>query len=293
MARTHILSEIPPLSDKDCFYMIDRHKDRFTFPIHRHSEYELNLVSNCKGARRIVGDSIEVLGDFDLVLVGNNIEHAWEQHTCHTGNIREVTIQFAPDLLSKTLLEKNQFESIRKLLEASYKGVVFTPECIMKVYGRIIGISDIENGFYRVMELISILYELSAPGNYRSLASSTFANAKSVGHSRRVRMVHEYINANYRGEIRLSQLADIAGMTPTAFSRFFKIRTGISVSDYIIDVRLGHATRNLVDSSSPISEICFECGFNNVSNFNRIFRKKKGCSPKEFRETYHQNKVLS
>lgn len=293
MARTQILSEIPPLSEKDCFYLIDRYKDRFTFPIHRHSEFELNLISNGRGARRIVGDSIEELDDLDLVLVGNGIEHTWEQHSCNTRNIREVTIQFANDMFSEKMLAKNQFESIRRMLQASAKGVCFTPECAMKVYGRIIAIPEIENGFYRVMELLSILYELSAPGNYRTLASSSFANAGTVGNSRRVHLVQEYINSNYKGEIRLASLASIAGMTPTAFSRFFKMRTGSSVSDYIIDVRLGHATRSLVDSSLPISEICFDCGFNNVSNFNRIFRKKKGCSPKEFRETYHQHKILS
>lgn len=272
--------------------MIDRLKDRFAFPIHRHDEYELNLVSNCVGARRIVGDSIEELQDFDLVLVGNGIEHAWEQHHCRSGNIREVTIQFAPDMFGPEMLAKTQFDSIRRLLEASAKGVVFNRDVIMKVYGRITGISAIDNGFYRVMELVSILYELSDPQCYRMLASSSFANVEPEASSHRVTSVKEYIKNNYRKEVRLSELAAIAGMTPTAFSRFFKMRTGNSVSDYIIAVRLGHATRSLVDSSSAISEICFDCGFNNISNFNRIFRKKKGCSPKEFREAYHQSKIL-
>ena len=77
-----IITEITPLSEKDCFYLIDRYKDRFTYPIHRHEEYELNFVSNCDGARRVVGDSIETLGMYDLVLIGNGIEHGWEQHSC-------------------------------------------------------------------------------------------------------------------------------------------------------------------------------------------------------------------
>ena len=79
-------------------------------------------------------------------------------------------------------------------------------------------------------------------------------------------------------------------MTPVSFSRFFKLRTGKSLSDYIIDIRLGHATRQLVDSTKTVAEICYECGFNNLSNFNRIFKKKKGCSPKEFREIYYKKK---
>ena len=81
-------------------------------------------------------------------------------------------------------------------------------------------------------------------------------------------------------------------MTPTAFSRFFKLRTGRSISDYLIDIRLGHATRALVDSTMSVAEICYSCGFNNISNFNRIFKKKKGSSPKVFRDIYQHHKTL-
>ena len=110
--------------------------------------------------------------------------------------------------------------------------------------------------------------------------------------SRRVQKVEEYINLHYTEEIRLSQLAELTDMTSVSFSRFFKLRTGKSLSDYIIDIRLGHATRQLVDSTKTVAEICYECGFNNLSNFNRIFKKKKGCSPKEFREIYYKKKIF-
>ena len=93
-------------------------------------------------------------------------------------------------------------------------------------------------------------------------------------------------------EIRLAQLAEIAGMSPSAFSRFFKLHTGRNLSDYIIDIRLGYAARKLVDTNHSISEISFECGFNNLSNFNRIFKRKKGYSPSEFRENYHKTRVI-
>ena len=104
--------------------------------------------------------------------------------------------------------------------------------------------------------------------------------------------VEEYIDNNYSSEIRLQTLSDMVGMTPTAFSRFFKLRTGKTISDYIIDIRLGVASRKLVDSTMSVAEICYDCGFNNVSNFNRIFKRKKGCSPKLFRENYRKNKVV-
>ena len=93
-------------------------------------------------------------------------------------------------------------------------------------------------------------------------------------------------------DIRLASLADMVGMTPVSFSRFFRLRTGKTLSDYIIDIRLGFATRMLVDSTRTIAEVCYDCGFNNLSNFNRMFKRKKGCSPKEFRENYRKKKLV-
>ena len=87
-------------------------------------------------------------------------------------------------------------------------------------------------------------------------------------------------------------MADLVGMTPSSLSRFFKFRAGKTVSEYIIDIRLGCASRLLVDTTNSITEICYDCGFNNLSNFNRIFKKKKGCTPKEFRENFRKTKVI-
>lgn len=287
-----IITEITPLSEKDCFYLIDRYKDRFTYPIHRHEEYELNFVSNCDGARRVVGDSIERLGMYDLVLIGNGIEHGWEQHECMSDKIREITIQFSSDLFGSSFLAKTQLSSIRRMLDLSSNGIAFTVESIMKVYHKLDNLTKIESGFYRMLELMSILYELAEGGHCRKLSSSSFASLKPTGDSRRVQKVQDHINKHYKEDIRLNDLADLVGMTPTAFSRFFKLRTGRSISDYVIDIRLGHASRQLVDSTTSVAEICYECGFNNVSNFNRIFKKKKGNSPKVFREIYQHHKML-
>jgi AraC-like DNA-binding protein len=110
--------------------------------------------------------------------------------------------------------------------------------------------------------------------------------------SRRVLKVKDYISKNYMNEIRLTDVASLAGMSPSAFSRFFKLHTGRNLSDYIIDMRLGYASRMLVDSTHSIAEIGYGCGFNNLSNFNRIFKKKKGCSPSEFRENYHKTRII-
>lgn len=288
----NIITEITPLSEKDCFYLIDRIKDEFSFPIHRHMEYELNFVLNCKGARRVVGDSIETLDDFDLVLIGHNLEHAWEQHDCVSQQIREITIQFSNDLFGDVMLGKNQLSSIREMLQRSSNGLAFGKTTIMKVFNRLDRLSKEDSGFHRLLHLMEILYDLSVSDECRELSSSSFAKVHHANDSRRVRKVQEYIAERYRDEIRLADLASLVGMTPTAFSRFFKLRTGRTISDYVIEVRLGQATRLLVDSAMSVAEICYDCGFNNISHFNRIFRRKKGCSPKEFRETYKRHKLL-
>lgn len=287
-----IITEITPLSEKDCYYLVDRYKDRFTFPIHRHKEYELNFLANCNGARRVVGDSVEETGEYDLALLGNGIEHGWEQHNCTNDKIREITIQFSTDLFGESFLAKNQLSGIRKMLDNSAKGIVFSAESIMKVYTRLDELTKIDSGFQGMIALMTILHDLAEDGDYRVLSTSAFAATEPACDSRRVRKVQEHISSNYKEEIRLAELADLVGMTPTSFSRFFKLRTGKSISDYVIDVRLGHATRMLVDSTTSIAEICYDCGFNNISNFNRIFKKKKGNSPKVFREIYQHHKII-
>ena len=289
----YIMREITPLSDRDCFYIADRRKTEFTYPIHCHAEFELNFTEHAAGVRRVVGDSAEVIGDCDLVLItGKELEHVWEQHECTSKEIREITIQFSPDLFFKNFINKNQFDSIRRMLERAQCGLCFPMQAIMKVYNWLDKLASEEQGFYAVIKFLTILYELSLYENTRTLSTSSFAKIGINSDSRRVQKVQNYIDRNYHEEIRLGQLADLVGMTPVSFSRFFKLRTGKNLSEYIIDIRLGHAARLLVDSTMSIAEICFECGFNNLSNFNRLFRKKKSCAPKDFRENYRKKKKL-
>lgn len=106
--QSNIIREITPLSDKDCFYIAERYKTEFTYPIHNHAEFELNFTEKAAGVRRIVGDSAEVISDYDLVLItGKDLEHVWEQHDCHSKEIREITIQFSSDLFFKSFINKN------------------------------------------------------------------------------------------------------------------------------------------------------------------------------------------
>lgn len=288
-----VFREISQLMDKDVLYIAERHKKEFTYPIHNHEVFELNFVEHAPGVRRIVGDSNEVIGEYDLVLITSpDLEHVWEQNECTSEDIREVTVHFVLDFSDRSIFSHNPFNSMKKMMDEARKGLCFPMEAIMKVYTMLDTLSTIQDGFYAFQQFLAILYELSLCPGARTLATNSFAKVDVASDSRRVLKVKSYISENYTRDIRLSELAEIAGMSPSAFSRFFKLHTGRNLTDYIIDMRLGHASRMLVDSTNSVAEICYGSGFNNLSNFNRIFRKKKGCSPSKFRESYHKTRII-
>ena len=294
MNQSKVLHEITPLADHDFMYVADRHKKEFTYPIHCHERFELNFVENATGCRRTVGDSSEVIGQYDLVLITSpDLEHVWEQYECQSEDIHEVTVQFFVDFDDeKSVWQTNPFSPVYKMFMRAKKGLAFPMAAIMQVYPMIIHLSEIKEGFYAARELMTILYELSKQDGARELASSAFAKVEAQSDSRRVLKVKNYIEEHYRDELRLGQLSNMVGMTDSAFSRFFKQRTGKNLNEYIVDVRLGHAARLLVDTTHTVAEICYETGFNTVCNFNRLFKKRKGCNPTEFRDKYRKTKII-
>ena len=293
MIESKVIHEITPLMGKDVLYIAERRKKEFTYPIHNHKVFELNFVEHAPGVRRIVGDSNEVIGEYDLVLITSpDLEHVWEQGTCTSEDIHEITIHFEFDFSETSLFSRNPFSSVSKMMQEARKGLSFPMDAILRVYQQLVSLCTVKDGFYAFQQFMSILYELSKCDGAHTLASSSFAKVEVSSDSRRVQKVKSYIEQNYKKEIRLTTLADIAGMSPSAFSRFFKLHTGRNLSEYIIDQRLGYASRMLVDSTNSVAEISYSCGFNNLSNFNRIFKKRKGCSPSEFRENYHKTRII-
>ena len=286
-----IIKEITPLTPNDCFTMFTRVKKEFNFPLHFHEEFELNLILNAKNAKRIVGDHIETIDDMELVLVGSNLNHAWFTHHCESEEITEVTIQWHHDLFDDKLLRRNQLSIIRQMLERSMKGILFSQETIKTISPRILSLSQ-KNGFDSVMELISILHDLSTSRNMRTLSDSTFNDFHQPSNSRRIEKSFEYMNNNYDKQISLKDIAKLVNMTEVSFSRFIKKRTGSTYINTLNEIRLGHASRMLIDTTHSVAEISFNCGFNNISNFNRLFRKKKNCTPKEFRESFSGSRIF-
>ena len=272
-----VLRESTPITEKDCLYIVERHKSEFLYPLHSHMEFELNFIENGAGVKRVIGDSVEEIGEYELTLVaGEQLEHAWEQGVCTAPDVREITIQFAQDLFDGPGMNKN----------------TFSLKTIMRVYPQLDTLAHETEPFEQYMSFLKMMHELARAEDARVLASSSFARADDNTQSRRIKKVEQYISEHYAEDIRLEDLSALVGMAPSAFSRFFHQRTGRTVVDYITDIRLGNAARLLVDTTQNISEVCYSCGFNNLSNFNRVFKAKRGYTPRDFRTLFKKTKVF-
>ncbi|GGK53570.1 MULTISPECIES: AraC family transcriptional regulator [Flavobacteriaceae] len=276
--------EITPLAPEDSFQVFDRIKDDFDFPIHFHPEYELNFIANGQGVRRIIGDSIEEISELELVLVGPNIEHCWELHNCKNKKIHEITIQFHNDLFDSKMLSRRIFKPIKDMFDRSNYGIVFSKKITLEMKDRIKALSKIDSIDY-LMELISILQDLANSRNQRMLSTYSSQN-KNFENSDKIKIVYDFIQENFHRKILLSEVSEIVNMSSVSFNRFIKKRTGKTFVDYINGTRISYATRWLIETDLSISEICFKCGFNNIANFNRVFKKSKNSTPSEYREKF-------
>ena len=223
--KKNLLREITPLTQNDCFTIFSRTKSGFDFPLHYHDEFELNFIRGAKGARRVVGDHMEEIDDLELVLVGPNLQHAWFNHQCRSKNIFEITIQFHKDLFDDKLLRRNQLSFIKNMFEKSSRGILFPRETILALAPRISELNQ-KHGFDSVLELISILHDLSISRNLRILSDSAFTNDQLTYNSRRIEKAFDYMNRNFDKTIMLSEVSKLANMSDVSFSRFFRQRTG-------------------------------------------------------------------
>lgn len=276
--------EIVALSPEDSFLVEDRTKEYFDYPIHYHPEMELNFVLNGKNVRRIVGDSMENIDDIDLVLVGPNLHHVWEQHECLNKKIREITIQFHNDLFNETLLNRSVMRPVREMFNRSTHGILFSRETSLALKDRLLKVSKM-GGMDNFMELFSILYDLAISRNQR-LLSTLSVQPDNFENSNKIKVLYEYVQKNYANKITLSDAATLINMSNVSFNRFIKKRTGKTFVDYLNEVRIGYASKFLVEKDLSVSEIAFLCGFNSIANFNRVFKKNKNRTPTEYREDY-------
>ncbi|MEJ4087693.1 AraC family transcriptional regulator [Galbibacter orientalis] len=276
--------EITPLSLQDSFLVFDRIKSEFEFPIHFHPEFEINFILNGSGVRRIVGDHIEEIADYELVLVGPNLQHGWELFKCKNEDIHEITIQFHNDLFDKRLLDRHIMKPIKDMFHRASRGILFSPETSKMMTSRLLKVSKID-GIDYFLELTSILYDLAISRNQKLLSTHT-SELDDFENSDKIKKVYDYIQENYERKVTLSEMAELINMSEISFNRFLKKRTGKTFIEFINDTRVGYAARWLIEKDLSIAEIAYKSGFNNIANFNRVFKKVKNATPSQYRQEF-------
>jgi AraC-like DNA-binding protein len=281
--------EITPLADQDSFLVINRIRDTFDYPIHFHPEMELNFIADGKGMKRTVGYSSEDIDDYELVLVGPNVYHGWEMHHCDHA-VHEVTIQFHNDLFSPSLLRRSLMRPLKDLFDRSVNGILFDKKEAEKIAPRLFKVSE-QDGIEYFFELFSILYDLSKTSGQR-LLSAAERPSHDFENSDRIKMFYDYIQQNYHKKITLDEVAELLNMSKVSFNRFMKKTSRQTFIEYLNEVRTDNAARLLAAMDYSISEIAFKCGFNNIANFNRIFKKTKKLTPSAYRKKFYNFKQI-
>ena len=284
----NIYQEITPLKTSDIFVVLDSCNNGFDYPIHNHPEYELNLIIGMSGTR-IVGDSTERYTDFDLVLLGPYLYHKWDGDVQlqNSGQpYRVITIQFAMGLINGQFFQKEQFHKIRKLMQDSSEGIKFYGKTLKEAMVLMVKLTE-DKGFTNVIEFFQLLDLLSQSTETTYLSSEGFSSKVLSTHSSRIQMAYSYIMKNFaKIDLRIGDVAAQVNMSDSAFSHFFQKYAFRSFTQFLMDIRIGHACKSLLDTDETVGQICYESGFNNLANFNRLFKKYRTCTPVEFRRRY-------
>ena len=274
-----IQQEIVPITQDDLFVIMNHPNAKFDYPIHCHPEYEINLVMKTSGTR-VVGDYEEAFSDLDIVMTGPYVPHVWKSDLL-TNHV--ITIQFSSDLLSFQMINKRLFMPIRQLLVDSTQGLQFYGSEAERIRDEIMELTRIQ-GFQTATKFLTLLNFMAAAPR-RKLVSNMYESENLVNSSksRRISKACKYIEENISQKISLAEVAALVNMSESAFSHFFKKKTGISFITYVNNLRVAKACDLLASTSLSASEICYDCGFNNKSNFIRIFTKRKNMTPIEYR----------
>jgi AraC-like DNA-binding protein len=290
--QVDVLKEMTSLSAEDCFLVTKRVRNSFTYPLHVHSEFELNYLENANGAIRIVEDSIEKIGDLDLVLVAGGTCHTYSNHECKFEETTEITIQFYRTMFD-SLINKRHFKTIKAMFENAVHGLLFSRQMIINIRPKLKMISgDAPDTFQNFLLLVDILKNLSLDGAARRLNASNKIKNFSHLDSDRLEQIMLFLHENYHHPVTLESVADLINTSNSSLTRFLKKWTGKTFIDNLNDIRISQAACRLIDTSDTIAEICYKSGYNNLSNFNRIFRKRKGLTPSEYREKYAHSRFM-
>ena len=263
----------------------------FTYPWHFHSQFELVYVIEGAG-NRYVADNIESFNNGDLVLLGTNLPHFWKSDkTINQRNpqyrVKAIIVQFPVDFFKEQIANYPEYNSIKELLNLSALGIRFLPPVSDKAGEQLHKLLK-KTGFEQLSYFLELLQFLSKSKDYKLLASEVYRPDKYQYTNDRLVKVMNYLNYHYQEKLVLEEVADVAGFHPSAFCRFFKENTGKTLTGFINEMRVGYACKLLIKGYMSVSQICFECGFNNISNFNRTFKKMTKLTPSKYQMQFHE-----
>lgn len=259
----------------------------FPVPWHYHPEYELVLVLKSTG-RRMVGDNIGYFEEGDLVCMGPLLPHVWVNDAQYINGQADhraeaIVIHFKDDFLGENFLKLPEMDALRTFLTLSRRGVALHGKTKDRINALMIDMVGM-NGLQRLASLLSIFDILSSTSEYEVLASDGYMHKADNQHDR-LGKITDFIMQNFDREISLPEVAQIANMAVTTFCNFFKDQYRTTFVDYLNTVRIGHACKLLSEKNQNVVEVAYECGFNNLANFNRQFKKYKKMTPTQYRRT--------
>jgi AraC-like DNA-binding protein len=258
----------------------------FPCPWHYHPEYEIVLVTKSTG-RRMVGDNIGFFNEGDLVFMGSGLPHVWINDPAYIngeadGPADAIVIHFLEEFLGETFLQIPEMENFKNFLSLSRYGMVIKGAAKEKIISIMMDM-PVMSGLQRLGSLFTIFDVLATTDQYELLASPGFVENTHLKSSDRFSKITEYIMQNFDEDIALPEIASVANMAVTTFCNFFKEHYRQTFVEYLNTVRIGHACKLLSEEDQKIGEVAYECGFNNLANFNRQFKKMKMMSPSEYR----------
>lgn len=261
---------------------------KFSNTFHFHEECQLIAVLAGEGTR-IIGDHIEHFKSGEVIFVGANIPHVWNNDPYGfegqpPSKARSIALFFAADTLLKLLENCGEMMGVKRFLAQSWRGMKFYGASATKLRKLLLDICTENDDLLRLRLFLSIVNELRDTKEYQLLCSAGFINSYNTRHDNRLNKVMKLVFEKFDTEIRLAEVADLAGMNKQAFCRFFKQHTQKTFVQFLNEVRVGNATKLLSNANLPISEIASRCGFDTLSNFNKFFRQIKGESPRDYRK---------
>ena len=260
-------------------------------PWHYHPEYELVYMKKGSGIRYI-GDSMGTFEEGEMVFVGRNVPQHWISSSEYYQSENNLTIEgivvnFSAMCFGETFFLIPEMQKIDHFLKSVNGACRVTKQTRIQLAGLLEQIKDKE-GAGKVQLLIHILDVLSTSNDLEILSNKDFSS--QIKHSdNRIEVALQYISEHYLSTISLSEIAEKVFMNASAFSRIFKQKTNKTIQEYILDLRIEHAQRMLTHTMLPIERVCYESGFNNLSHFNRVFKRYTAVTPKVFRGKYNHH----